>query len=242
MVTANTGVSIPLHFVSGRTSQYLNFGGGYNIEQVEEENKISNKQLNYLNAFLSFSNVSQQAYQHINPRWAQSLTLDFKNGLNPGNRNKFVAQSQLFFPGLFKNHSLEMDISYQKKDTSIDLYKKTFSFSRGYEAISTIRMYKAGVNYHFPLLYPDWGFANLFYIQRIKANVFFDYTNVKINNSYIDLKNRSIGTEIYFDTKIWNSFPVTFGFRFSHLMDHDLLNPGVKNKWEFIIPMGFVPD
>jgi hypothetical protein len=241
-VLVNTSISIPLQFVSGRTSQYLNFGGGYNIEKLEEEYKINNKPLNYLNAFLNFRNVSQQAYQHINPRWAQSISLDFKNGLNPGNKNKFVAQSQLFFPGLFKNHSLEMDISYQRKDTSIDLFKKVFSFSRGYEAISSIRMYKAGVNYHFPLLYPDWGFANLFYIQRIRANVFFDYTNSKINNSNIDIKERSIGTEIYFDTKIWNSFPVSFGFRFSHLMDHDILNYGIKNKWEFIIPMGFVPD
>jgi len=103
-------------------------------------------------------------------------------------------------------------------------------------------MYKIGVNYHLPLLYPDLGFANLFYLQRMRANVFFDYNNARINNSYIDLKNRSIGTEIYFDTKIWNSFPVTFGIRFSHLMNKDLLNPGVKNKWEFIIPMGFVPD
>jgi hypothetical protein len=241
-VTFNTGISVPLHFVSGRNSQHLNFGGGYNIEELEKENKISDKPLNYLNAFLSFSNVCQQAYQHINPRWAQSFSLDFKNSLNLGNRNKFIAQSQLFFPGLFKNHSLEMDLSYQKKDTSIDLYKKTFSFSRGYEALSTIRMYKIGVNYHFPLLYPDWGFANLFYLQRIRANVFFDYTNARINNSYIDLKERSMGTEINFDTKIWNSFPVSFGIRFSHLMDNNMLNPGIKNKLEFIIPMGFIPD
>ena len=220
----------------------LDFGVKYNIEELEEENNISNKPLNYLNAFLSFSNVSQQAYQHINPRWAQSLSIDFKTGFNLGNRNKFVAQSQLFFPGLFKNHILELDISYQKKDTSTDLYKKTFSYSRGYEAISTIRMYKIGVNYHLPLLYPDWGFANLLYIQRIRANAFFDYTNARIDNLHIDLKKRSIGTEIYFDTKIWNSFPVTLGIRFSHLIDIDLGNLGLRYKWEFIIPIGFVPD
>ncbi len=241
-VSVNTGVLIPLHFVSGRTSQHLDFGVKYNIEELEEENNISNKPLKYLNAFLSFSNVSQQAYQHINPRWAQSLSIDFKTGFNLGNRNKFVAQSQLFFPGLFKNHSLELDISYQKKDTSTDLYKKTFSYSRGYEAISTIRMYKIGVNYHLPLLYPDWGFANLLYIQRIRANAFFDYTNARIDNLHIDLKKRSIGTEIYFDTKIWNSFPVTLGIRFSHLIDIDLGNLGLRYKWEFIIPIGFVPD
>ena len=102
-------------------------------------------------------------------------------------------------------------------------------------------MYKLGANYNFPIAYPDWGFANLFYIQRLRGKVFFDYTSAKLND-YTELKNRTAGAEIYFDTKVWNSFPLSFGIRFSHLLDTDMMNPGVKNKFEFIIPIGFVPD
>lgn len=242
-VKFNAGISIPLHFVSGRKSKFLEFGSGYNIEQFYLKDAGADKfeTLKYLNSFLTFSNVSQQAYQHINPRWAQSLSLNLKNGFTPGNPYKFVAQSRLYFPGLAKNHSLVMDIAFQQRDTLQDLYSKTFSYSRGYEALSTERMYKLAANYNFPIIYPDWGFANLFYIQRLRGNIFFDYTNVKLN-SYTELKNLSTGAEIYFDTKIWNLFPVSFGFRFSHLLNTDMRNPGVKNKWEFMIPIALVPD
>ena len=39
-------------------------------------------------------------------------------------------------------------------------------------------MYGFGVNYNLPLFYPDWGFADLVYFLRIRANVFYDYTAV----------------------------------------------------------------
>jgi len=242
-VKFNAGISIPLRFVSGRTSRLLNFGSGYNIERLFIKDAGANKPgtLNYLNSFLTFSNISQQAYQQINPRWAQSLSLNLRNGFTLGNRYKFVAQSLFYFPGLAKNHSLVMDIAYQKRDTLQDLYSKTFSYSRGYEALNARRMYKVSANYNFPIAYPDRGFANLFYIQRLRGKVFFDYTSAKLN-AYTELKNRSAGAELYFDTKVWNSFPLSFGIRFSYLLDTDLLNPGVKNKFELIIPIGFVPD
>ena len=105
-------------------------------------------------------------------------------------------------------------------------------------------MFKMGVNYHFPIVYPDWGFANLLFFQRIRANAFYDYTNAKarVNNLLTEIKSRSTGAEIYFDTKWWNAFPVSFGIRFSHLLDTDLVNPLVKNRWEIIIPIGLIPD
>lgn len=242
-VKFNAGISIPLRFVSGRTSRLLNFGCRYNIEQFYIRDAGVNKPgtLHYLNSFLTFSNVSQQAYQQINPRWAQTVSLNLRNGFTLGNRYKFVAQTLFYFPGLAKTHSMVIDIAYQKRDTLNDLYSKTFSYSRGYEALSTRRMYKLAANYNFPIAYPDWGFANLFYIQRLKGKVFFDYTSEKLN-AYTELKKRSAGAELFVDTKVWNSFPISFGIRFSHLLDTDLLNPGVKNKFELIIPIGFLPD
>jgi hypothetical protein len=160
------------------------------------------------------------------------------------NSHKFVANSSFYFPGLFTNHSLVINASWQKRDTLPDLFSKTFSYSRGYEALSTRGMYKFGANYHFPLLYPDWGFGNIIFFQRIRANAFYDHTvaRARLNGVLTDIKNRSTGAEIYFDCKAWNELPVSFGFRYSHLLDKDLRNPGVKNLWEFIIPIGLIPD
>ncbi len=245
--TLSAGISIPLRFVGGRTNKALNFGGSYNLEQYyyrgASKNMFDNRAIKYLGAFVNFSNVSQQARQHINPRWAQALSLNYRDAFNFSS-HKFVANSAFYFPGLFKNHSLVLNASFQKRDTMPDLFSKVFSYSRGYEALSTRRMYKLGVNYHLPIIYPDWGFANLIFFQRIRANAFYDHTNAKarVNNVLTEILNRSTGAEVYFDTKVWNALPVSFGVRFSHLLDTDLLNPFVKNRWEIIIPIGLIPD
>ena len=246
--TIKAGISIPLRFVGGRTRKNLNFGGGYNLEQYYYpgvgKNVFTNKAINYMNAFLSVSNAAQQARQHINPRWAQAISVNYRDAFNFSNSHKFVANSSFYFPGLFANHSLVINASYQKKDTLPDLFSKNFSYSRGYEALTTRRMYKLGINYQLPLIYPDWGFANLIFFQRIRANAFYDHTNAKarVNKLLTEIINRSTGAEVYFDTKIWNALPVSFGVRYSHLLDTDLLNRQVKNRWEIIIPVGFIPN
>ncbi len=246
--TLKAGFSIPLRFIGGRTNKFLSFGAGYNLEQYYYrgvgKNVFSNRSVNYMNTFLSFSNVSQKARQHVNPRWAQSLSLDYRDAFNFSNSHKFVGHASFYFPGISHNHSLVINTAYQTRDTLPDLFSKNFAYSRGYEALSTRRMYKVGINYQLPVLYPDWGFANLLYFQRIRANGFFDYTNAKarVNNLLTEIKSRSTGAEIYFDTKIWNAYPVSIGVRFSHLLDTDLLNPLVKNRWEIIIPIGLIPD
>ena len=246
--TLKAGISVPLRFIGGRTNKFLSFGVGYNVEQYYYrgvgKNVFSNKSINYVNAFLSFSNVSQKARQHINPRWAQSLSLDYRDAFTFRNSRKFTGHASFYFPGIARNHSLVINTAYQRRDTLPDLFSKNFAYSRGYEALSTRRMYKLGINYQLPVVYPDWGFANLLYFQRVRANAFYDYTNAKarVNNVLAEIKSSSTGAEIYFDTKIWNAYPVSFGVRFSHLLDTDLLNPSVKNRWEIIIPIGLIPD
>lgn len=246
--TLKTGFSIPLNFIGGRTSQFLNLGAGYNVEQYYykgvSKNIFNNKAINYANAFFSFSNVSLKAKQHINPRWAQSISLNYRDAFTYRDSHKFVGNSSFYFPGFAVNHSLVLNASYQKRDSLPDLFSNIFSYARGYEALSTRRMYKLGVNYHLPLFYPDWGVSGLVYFLRLRANAFFDYNSSKarVNGVLTEIKNRSTGGELYFDTKVWNSLPVTIGIRFSHLLDKDLLNPTVKNKWEIIVPINLIPD
>ena len=246
--TVKAGISIPLRFIGGRTNKFLSFGGGYNAEQYYYrgvgKNIFNNRAINYLNAFFSFRNIGQQAKQQVNPRWAQALSIDYRDAVNFRNSHKFVAHASFYFPGIGRNHSLVINTAYQNRDTLADLFSKNFAYSRGYQALSTRRMYKLGVNYQLPVVYPDWGFANLLYFQRIRANAFYDYTNAKarVNNILTEINNSSTGAEIYFDTKIWNAFPVSFGVRFSHLLNTDLLNPTVKNRWEIIIPINLIPD
>jgi len=245
----STGFSIPLSFIGGKTFKYLNFGAGLNVEYVPDSllsGKVVNSPINYYNGFFIFSNTSRKPRQFINPAWGQTLSVTYRHAYSFIDNRKLVANGSLYFPGLFPNHSLVIDGAYQKRDTiGFDFFSKTFPFSRGYQELNQRRMYKIGVNYHFPLCYPDWGFGNMIFFQRIRMNAFYDYGSslAKFDNGkLIDIKTRSTGAEMYFDTKIWNALPVTFGVRYSRLLDIDFLNRGAVNRWEILVPIGLIPN
>ena len=245
----SAGLFFPFQFINGRTFKYLRFGAGYNVEQIPYigigKDIFANKAHKFINTFFSFTNQSRQAKQHINPRWAQTISINYRDAFTFFKNNKIVASSSFYFPGLFTNHSLVLNAAYQRRDTLPDLFSNNFPYSRGYEALNQRRMFKFGVNYHIPLFYPDWGIGNIFFIQRIRTNLFYDYSSALtkfVGGRLAEVKSRSTGTEIYFDTKIWNSLPVSIGVRYARLLDRDLRNPNAVNRWEIIIPINLIPN
>jgi hypothetical protein len=102
-------------------------------------------------------------------------------------------------------------------------------------------MWRISGNYHFPLWHPDFGFGNILYLQRIRANGFFDMTRVYSRDKTQSLDQRSLGGEIYIDTKWWNQYELTFGFRYSRLLDNDFISPGRNGYFEFLVPVSIIP-
>ena len=102
-------------------------------------------------------------------------------------------------------------------------------------------MWRLSANYHLPLIYPDWGFGNILYLQRIRANAFYDLTRVYSRNKFTTADQRSVGGEIYFDTNWWNQYPLTFGFRISARLDDDLVTGQRGAFFEFILPVSILP-
>ena len=93
--------------------------------------------------------------------------------------------------------------------------------------------------YHFPLFYPDWGFANLVYFLRIRANLFYDFTQTKSLRTGNRYNFASTGAEIFFDTQWWNQQPVSFGIRYSRLLNDDFKGRS-PNQWEIVVPVSLV--
>ncbi|RYY10746.1 MAG: hypothetical protein EOO04_36400 [Chitinophagaceae bacterium] len=162
----------------------------------------------------------------------------------PGIRdNNYNLPARQVFPGLFKTHNLVINAAFQGRDTLRNAsFSNNFPFSRGYTAENYHHMFKLGVNYHLPLFYPDWGFASIIYFQRIRANLYYDFTRVNDFNRagrFVAGNFRSVGTEVFFDTKWWNQQPVSFGIRYSYLLDAALqrLSP---HQWGFILPLNLL--
>ncbi len=238
------GYNIPLNLSKGRSLRFMNMGSNYVYNQSDfkgvYKDTLGRFSYSYLSNYVTFSNQIQKAKQNIYPRFAQSISLGYKGALTSYKGSQFVANGNLYLPGFLTNHNIVLNGAYLIKDTLGRLnFSSGFPFSRGYQAENLHKMSKWGVNYHLPLLYPDAGLANIIYLLRVRANLFYDHTHV--NDFLSDRKPfvtdfRSTGAELYFDTKWWNEAAVTFGIRYSYLLDNDLFGATGKNRWELILP------
>jgi hypothetical protein len=238
------GYNIPLNLGKGRSLSFMNIGSNYVYNQSDfkaaYKDTLGSISYSYLSHFFSFSHQVQKARQHIYPRFAQAISIGYKSALSNQKGSQFVANGNLYLPGLLTNHSIVVNGGYLRKDTIGQLnFSSGFPFSRGYQAENLHEMFKWGANYHLPLFYPDAGFANIVYLLRLRANLFYDHTHVNdffSNGKPFEADFRSTGAELYFDTKWWNAAPVTFGIRYSYLLDNDLFGGAGKNRWELVLP------
>ena len=239
------GISIPLNLSRGRNFTYLNAGTQYVFNKSffkgAYKDSLAERYYGYLNNYVSFTNQVQKAAKQIYPRFAQVINGSYKTAVTNYSGQQTMINASIFLPGLFKNTSLVFNGGWLQKDSLRQIsFSSGFPFSRGYEGTNFYQMFKWGVNYHFPLSYPDVGVGNIIYVLRIRANVFYDDTGVrdfKSNREGYKKKFRSAGTEISLDTKWWNQVKVSFGFRYSYLFDQNVFGHSSPHKWEIILPV-----
>jgi len=239
---AYLGIQLPLNFSGGQFYRYLTVSSSYHLDQVNwtgiGKQIMPNAGINFISSSISFISQIQKAKQQIYPHWGQRILLQYKQALGNSSANQILLSGSYYLPGLFNNHSFVVTGSYQVRDTLQQYtYSNNFPFSRGYTAIDFPSMWKLGLNYHLPIAYPDWGFGNLVYFSRIRANVFFDFTEGKSLRTSKKTNFRTVGAEIHFDTRWWNQQPVSFGIRYSHLLDVEYRGQTKPNIWEFIVPV-----
>ena len=198
---------------------------------------LPKSRLSYLSHGVVLSNRKRLAYQHEIPRFGQAVRLNYAHSIDSLSINQFTALSDFSFPGLANNHTFILQIDYVREPLANDIrLGNSFQYSRGHVAQETDQAVRMGLNYHLPLLYPDMGLGGLFFIKRLRMKPFFDLTALFLGND-IDRYQSSIGSEFLFDINVFNVESVTFGVRWSHLLN-DNLQPGVnKDVFEFFIPL-----
>lgn len=240
--TATGGFQLPLNFTGGRQYRYLTPSISINNRQVNwtglGKRLLKDQSFNYLLARLVYTGQIQKAAQQIYPRWAQSFVVQYRTIINNYKAHQFLATGNIYLPGLHVNHNLVLTAAYHARDTANQYYfSNSFPFSRGYNAIDFARMWRLGANYHFPIAYPDWGFGNIIYFLRIRGNAFYDYTQGKSLRTRLAYPFSTAGLEVYFDTKWWNQQDVTFGIRYSRLLDKEYRGITQPNQWQIILPV-----
>ena len=240
------GLSVPLSYTKGQTFRNFTISSFYVLRN--EFNKgfykdsLGNTSFSYLSHAISWSQQVQRAVQHIYPRFAYSVSSSYRHAITKYEGSQFNGNVSLYIPGLLSTHNLLLTGSWQERDTLSQVsFANRFSYSRGYSGRYFSRMWRLSANYHFPLIYPDWGFGNILYLQRIRANAFYDFTKVYSRDKSQTRDQRSVGGEVFIDTKWWNQYPLTFGFRISRLLDQDQFDGFKGTVFEVVLPVSIIP-
>lgn len=239
------GLSVPLNFSKGRTYKLLSLGSSYVLRNEfisgTARHEFPNVNFGYLYSYISWRQTAQQAVQQIFPRLGYSLSVYHRYALNTYNGYQLLGTGNLYLPGLLVTHSLVLGGAFQQRDTAHLLFSNAFAGARGYLDYYFSRMWRVSANYHFPIAYPNWGFANIVYFQRIRGNLFYDFSKVYSADKTASRQLRSTGAELYVDTRWWNEYPLSFGIRYSHLLDSELTGLPRRNVVEIILPVSILP-
>jgi CDP-4-dehydro-6-deoxyglucose reductase len=144
----------------------------------DNKNNVSLKDrfIPYLQHQISWSMQTQQAQQHIYPHFAFVTRLQSRIAIGNTNANQLFWGSQLYLPGVGRNHSLVLGFNYQTRDTLRQYsFPNGFAMARGYQAFNYPRMWRYSANYHFPVIYPDLGIGNIVYFLRVRGADRFDF-------------------------------------------------------------------
>lgn len=233
------GLSLPLTWTSGRTYKTLTLYSDYHyradFHRGSTQNDFRNLRFNYLRHGISWSQRVPTTVQDIFPRWGYRIASQYTHALNIYKSWQSYTGISLYLPGIAPAQHLVLNGGVQYSGNSTRIFSNNLPFARGYTTVDSAGAYTASANYHLTLLYPDWGFANILYLSRIRANIFFDHTRPFDKYGVNGHSMQSAGTEIYFDTKWWNQHPITLGFRIGR---H--LTPAPANSrnffFEFLLP------
>jgi hypothetical protein len=240
------GFNVPLNYASGKSYKSFNIGTNYVLRN--EFNKgffkdsIGNTSFSYLHHFIGWGQQIQSAVQHIYPHLGYVVNANHRYAITQFKGYQFIGTAAIYLPGFISTHNVILTGAFQQRDTLGQvIFSNRFGYSRGYLGRYFSRMWRLSANYHFPLWIPDWGFGNILYIQRIRANAFYDFTKVYSINKTQTRDQRSVGGEIFIDTRWWNQYPLTFGFRISHLLDPDQFDLFKGTIFEFVMPISIIP-
>ena len=229
----SAAVSIPWDFSTGKYYRTLSPSFGTSLIQVNHlastpENFTSGL-IESLDYRLSFAQYFRQAVRDIYPRWGQALNFTFRNTPFSKNNLGSILETDLtlYFPGLFRHHSLWMYGGYQYLyEPSVSNYRfaDLINYPRGYSDLRNQSVYSLMFNYMLPLFSPDWSVGSVLYFKRFKLNLFFDYAE-GFNQDALNVY-QSAGAELTTDVHLLRFlYPFELGLRTIYLPR--------TNSWEF---------
>lgn len=168
----DVGVSLPFTFTNSKYTRRASLSIWSSLSAHDIATEYYQTYIMYLRRLLRLSK------RDILSKWGQELYLHYAHTPYGGTYQGqlFAVKSKLYFPGLFKHHSLCLRTGYQHELKEGLSFSSPLLFARGHESEDFRDIYNGGVGYTFPIAYPDWSLGLLAKLQRLKANLFYDLT------------------------------------------------------------------
>lgn len=240
-----TNLSLSNYVGATRVTDFENSidGGGRllpaNLPQYFLESYLDNGTLIYNSFNVSFYNLLKRSTRDVNSKWGQAFYFQSKNtpykGDFTGRNLSFTGY--LYFPGLFKHHSLWGYWAYQSSSIKLGrvnalselrdnyLFRNQIPLPRGmFDYIDRHeKIYSMSLNYTMPLWYPDLALGPLLNVKRVRVNAYFDYAFgsdpklTSITNEVQSASYASAGGELKFDINVMRFLPeFDIGIRYSY--------------------------
>lgn len=189
-----------------------------------------NGTLRYNRFIMNWYSVLKQSRRDINPRWGQTLFMNYYNTPYGGDFSggQFSVYGISYLPGLYKHHSFWGYAAYQNSQIyAVNLsgvgwdnylFKNQIPLVRGQSVSRFMDFYTLSANYTLPLWYPDVAVGPLINFQRVRANLFTDYGygTSTVGTRVFGQKYTSVGVEVKFDINVMRFLPqFNVGFRYS---------------------------
>ena len=208
-------LSLPLDFSRDIWTRKFDFSLSSSVAHTKSQNV--NGYYPLAGVSLNMKNAKYQAYRDVDSRLAQAFVFSYTRLLNSSS-NQLTVGFRANFPGLLRHSVVSVAGAFQKIDGNYP-FTKNVSIARGYKTVPYKQIYKVSVTDHLPLFYPDCGIKSVFFIKRVRAKLFYDY-------SLIDKKYyRSVGGQLLWDFDLFGyPFDLSSGIQAAYLIDSHTWN------------------
>jgi len=242
-------VILPFNLSRGINNRHADISFGGEVLRAAPRSTVEDPSIlwvNSYNATASLSQIRSGAFRDFWPGFSQFIRAEYeKTTPESGAVGQRAFLSGLaFVPSLFNQHTIRLRGAIELQEPETWLYDREINLARGYDFIFRNELTNFGVDYKFPLAYPDLAGGNIAFLKRIVGGFFYDYSQ---GNSEFGLTNvddftaSSYGAELRFDFHLFN-WPVEFqaGVRAGmRLDDMPGTGDGVDKKGFFIEPVIF---
>lgn len=173
---------------------------------------------------LTFQRWRPSAVRDLAPAWGQSLQLIYRHTPLAGDYDGALLSGrlELLVPGLAAHHSVRL-VGASEWQAPAEAQPYRFAseqpFVRGYGYEFHGRFYQGAVNYGLPLFYPDWNLGALFYLKRVKANLFYDYGRGE-DDAQPPAIYQAAGAELTMNFHLFSlPIPLDMGMRYAYRFD-----------------------